>query len=141
MRSNIKMTLLIEHTEWVLFQASISGIDIDSRLMRAVVEAKRTVFSIKRTELIDTAAKESMTTFLELGGQAELHRKKLINILTKCKIANLCYYLAFDAYWAASDNRLTIVPENYLRIGTLASKSPLAKWLKEHEIELGASSL
>lgn len=121
---------IIKQVEWLVFQASMRGLDIDRRSLCAVLETKRSMLCGKATRQILNVKWAAYDVFQEEGGMANLKRTDALReVLDSCSLAFVCYCLAEDIFNGRID--YWNICEYILSFDNLPQKNPITNCVEE----------
>lgn len=94
---------MVSYVEWAVFKATLSDIVVDSRSLRAVVDARRVANgAIESTDVEETIG-AAYGAFYGYGGYNKMNR---VRALTECTVAGLRLTLIEDVGFATEKDRL-----------------------------------
>lgn len=127
-----KMSLCLSQVEWALFQAQLTGLEVDVRSIHAMIETRRSLVGGNVTEQLDKAVTGAHDAYKSSGGWNEKYGHP--KTLSRCSLACMCWSIAWNVH-SELDLDLDSVSEFYLEpIGDLKEKSPLARRLRNGTI-------
>ena len=142
-----RIELLVRQAEWVLFQAMISGIDVDQRSVSAVGVARRIgVVDTTKADLdrwnVETGVFRAYAVFAENGDYNMLYRLQAqkSGLLTQCAVAYISWITPIAIFLENRGARwsftMDIVKNLLSPVGDIKKVSPITKWLGEENISI-----
>lgn len=128
-----KLRLCLIQAEWVLFQANLLDMEIDRRSLGAIIVARRALSDF-RDEFgqIKEAKNGAFAAFVNTRGN---DFPSITDSINQYALTRICYALIYDIGRKRGDRFDLKIINDYLGVGNLKERSPLARWLAGKEIE------
>lgn len=141
-----KLLLYVAQAEWILFQVTLLGIDIDKRSLGAVLEAKRMLFGGADLLTLRVSVVEAHDALYEITRSLERTHGALtspaMGQLDEQVVASICAITAAYVLQKCNDPTMDdiqfdkVIGTYLFPLGSLESKSPIAKHMKSKDVAI-----
>lgn len=133
-----RLDICFRQVMWTIFQATLSGLMVDSRSIVALAETRRFMSGAGSKSRLSETIKEANDAFEENGGWTVVLNKIKPDQLTANRLAYICWWMAIDTRRRGFEDMtfngactyMTVFPKN------IQDHSPLAKWLRKNSLSV-----